>query len=134
MADNSPLVINLDQKNLVSFLQESKALGSSHPLSQRIFLLEVHVAGTTHVQGIESLTADLKADDRLDFFREADNPHDELAIVVKSGGEKLGYVPRNRNEVLARLMDAGKLVYGVLREKEKVGKWLRLTIRIFLED
>jgi hypothetical protein len=63
------------------------------------------------------------------------NPHDQLAIVVKDPrGRKIGYVPRGKNEVLARLMDAGKLVFGTLAEKEFVGKWLKMTMQVYLDD
>jgi hypothetical protein len=45
----------------------------------------------------------------LHFVREPDNKYDELAILVKDKeGNKMGYVPRYDNPVLARLMDAGK--------------------------
>jgi hypothetical protein len=45
----------------------------------------------------------------LGLRREPANPHDELAIeILAESGLKLGYIPRHRNPVLARLMDAGK--------------------------
>ena len=48
-----------------------------------------------------------------------------LAIIIHNQtGEKLGYVPREKNEVVARLMDAGKMVFGVLEEKEWRDEWL----------
>ena len=37
-------------------------------------------------------------------------------------------------EVLARLMDAGKLLFGRLEAKSWVGGWLKLEIRVFLRD
>jgi len=48
--------------------------------------------------------------------------------------KKLGYIPRDKNEILSRLMDAGKLIYGTVYKKERIGKWLKITIRIFLSD
>ncbi|MDR1577129.1 MAG: HIRAN domain-containing protein [Deltaproteobacteria bacterium] len=134
MADQIPSIINLDQENVVTLLNDPNALGLPHPFSQQIFLLDIHVAGTSYVQEIFSLTENLKPGDRLDFFREVNNPHDELAIVVKSAGQKIGYVPRSENVVLARLMDAGKQLFGIFRSKEKVGSWLKLSMRIFLDD
>lgn len=38
-------------------------------------------------------------------------PHDSLAIIVLTGSsQKIGYVPRHRNPILARLMDADKVL------------------------
>ena len=72
---------------------------------------------------------------KLKFVREANNPHDTLAIMVKDhDGNKLGYVPKQKNEILSRLMDAGKLIYGTVNKKERFGNWLKITIQIFMED
>ena len=41
----------------------------------------------------------------------AANGYDELAIRVETAaGERIGWVPKKHNDVLARLMDAGKLL------------------------
>ena len=46
---------------------------------------------------------------RLALRRQPENRYDALAIeVLGPEGHKLGYVPRRRNEMPARLMDAGK--------------------------
>ncbi|HAP32520.1 MAG TPA: hypothetical protein DCQ14_05650 [Firmicutes bacterium] len=51
------------------------------------------VAGTSYVEGILELEPHLQIDDKLDFFREPDNPHDAKAIVIKNvDGLKIGYV------------------------------------------
>lgn len=47
---------------------------------------------------------------------------------------KLGYVPKEDNVVFSRLMDAGKLLYGKIIEKEMKGKWLRIKIGIYLHE
>lgn len=46
------------------------------PFERDIFLFDTHVAGTSHVEGMEELEPHLKVGERLDFFREPDNPHD----------------------------------------------------------
>jgi len=61
--------------------------------------------------------------------------YDPMAIMVKDDNDKkLGYIPRDKNEILSRLMDAGKLIYGTVYKKERIGKWLKITIRVFLSD
>jgi hypothetical protein len=105
------------------------------PFEHNIFLFDTHVAGTSHVKDIEELEPDLNVDDKLNFFREPDNPHDKMAIVIKNAdGVKIGYVPKADNAIFSRLMDAGKLLFGRITAKEKIGKWLKINIKVFLHE
>ena len=105
------------------------------PFEHEIHLFDTHVAGTTHVAGIEDLEPFLKAGDKLDFFREPHNAHDERAIVIKTAsGVKIGYVPRRDNVVFSRLMDAGKKLFGRVTAKEWQGEWLKISIKIYLQE
>jgi hypothetical protein len=104
------------------------------PFVKEIFLIETHVAGTSHVP-IREIERGISIGDSLVLRREPDNPHDSLAILILTEkGEKLGYVPRDRNEILARLMDAGKFLLARLESKEWHGDWLRVAARVFLRD
>jgi HIRAN domain len=108
--------------------------GLSLPFAEEIFLIETHVAGTSHVP-IREIERGISIGDSLVLRREQDNPHDSLAILILTEkGEKLGYVPRDRNEILARLMDAGKFLFARLESKEWHGDWLRVAARVFLRD
>ena len=125
---------NADATNVPSVLKSCGLNDLSKPFSQNIHLTDMVIAGTTHVDGIAKLEPFLTQGMRLPFFRE-DNIHDSLAIMVKDGnGNKLGYVPRQQNEILARLMDAGKSLYGVVQSKEFVNKWLKITVQVYLND
>ena len=105
------------------------------PFEKDIFLFDTHVAGTSHIEGIEELEPHLNIDDRLDFFREPDNRYDKEAIVIKTaGGVKIGYVPKQDNVIFARLMDAGKLLFGRISGKEKKGNWVKLDIKVFMHE
>lgn len=105
------------------------------PFERDIFLFDTYVAGTTHIEGIEELEPYLKADDRLEFFREPDNEYDNQAIVIKIvDGVKIGYVPKQDNVIFARLMDAGKLIFGTITSKEKKGSWVKIYIKVFLHE
>lgn len=108
--------------------------GLAAPFAREIFLIETHIAGTSHVP-IREIEPGLAVADSLILRREPDNPHDPLAILILTEkGEKLGYVPRDRNEILARLMDAGKFLFARLESKEWQGDWLRVAARVFLRD
>lgn len=110
-------------------------LAIPQPFERDIFLFDTVVAGTSYIDGIEELAPFLNEGDKLDFFREPDNPHDHKAIVIKNAdGVKIGYVPRRDNVVFSRLMDAGKLLYGRISEKEMYGDWLKLDIKIYLHE
>ena len=105
------------------------------PFEREIFLFDTHVAGTTHIVGIEELEPFLKVGDKLDFFREPTNEHDERAIVIKNAsGVKIGYVPRRDNVVFSRLMDAGKRLFGRITAKEWRDEWLKIDIKIYLQE
>lgn len=105
------------------------------PFERDIFLFDTYVAGTTHIEGIEELEPHLNTDDRLEFFREPDNQYDKQAIVIKTAdGVKIGYVPQNDNVIFARLMDAGKLLFGKITAKEKKGSWVKLGIKVYLHE
>ena len=105
------------------------------PFKREISLLECHVAETNfrpHIAGIEpTLTAGAK----LKLQREPRNEFDESAIAVYDAeNNKLGYIPKNKNEVLAKLLDAGKSLSAKLVAKQWNDSWLKLDIEIFLND
>lgn len=117
------------------FHGKNDGLSLPKPFERDIFLFDTYVAGTTHIEGIEELEPHLNQDDRLEFFREPHNPFDQQAIVIKTrDGVKIGYVPKQDNVVFARLMDAGKLLFGKITAKEKKGSWIKIYIRIFLHE
>lgn len=118
---------------LIRMLHEE--LPGRKPYSSDLLLLSTIVAGTTHVVGIEELEPFLRPGERLELVRIPDNPSDPNAIKIYTKDRvKLGYVPRKDNQILARLMDAGKLLYGTLREKEWQQDWLRLGVDIYMTD
>lgn len=108
--------------------------GLTAPFAKEIFLIETHVAGTAHV-AIQEIEPVLLPGASLVLRREPDNSHDPLAILILTeDGRKTGYVPRDRNEILARLMDAGKFLFARLESKEWHGDWLCISARVFMKD
>lgn len=108
--------------------------GLALPFVQEIFLMLCHVAGTSHCD-LDEVEKEINVADILLFKREPDNQYDSLAILIfDQSGNKLGYVPRAKNEVIARLMDAGKLLFGKLETKEWKDSWLKLGVRVYMRD
>jgi hypothetical protein len=91
--------------------------GALQPFVRDIPLLETYVAGTSY-RCLDAVLPTLALGSRLVLEREPDNPHDARAIRIRSEAHvDLGYVPRAKNEVLASLLDAGKLLFGRLDQK-----------------
>lgn len=128
-------VIKIDGSNIVNILNNKGALDIEKPFSREIFLIEVHIAGTTHIDNIDVLEPKLTEGVEVQFFREPNNQYESKAIVVKDKeGNKLGYIPKEKNEILSRLMDAGKLLYGKVKTKKKLGDWIKIEMEVYLKD
>ncbi len=107
----------------------------SLPFGQEIYLLGTYVAGTSYVDDIESIEQEIVSGDLLELRREPGNPYDPMAILVLDPhGRKMGYVPRESNKVLARLMDGGKFLAARVKTKEWRDSFLLVKIRIFLQE
>ena len=105
------------------------------PFTREIFLLDCYVAGTNFRPDIADIESDLTAGAQLKLQREQQNGFDESAIAIYDAeNHHLGYVPKTKNEVLARLLDAGKSLSAKLVAKQWNDSWLKLDIEIFLND
>lgn len=108
--------------------------GGLLPFAREIMLVECPIAGTSH-RPVKEIEPTLAPGAFLVLKREPQNPHDALAIMILTeAGEHLGYVPRAKNEALARLMDAGKLLFARLETKAWQGDWLKVEVHIYLRD
>ena len=124
----------------VSFLkQNGKSVQS--PFSRDIFLMNTMINGAMHMEEIHKKAAKLHEGERVQLILEPKNKYDDKAILVKNeAGEKLGYIPRVKNEVLYHLMDAGKYLFGIVKEGD-IGenldpddKWIEIYIDVFMVD
>src|SRR4051794_40354696 len=81
--------------------------GTLLPFARELIVLECHVAGTSY-HNLDEIETQLNLNDRLLLIRESENEHDKFAVAIyTSRREKLGYLPRSKNETIARLLDAG---------------------------
>ncbi len=102
-------------------------------MPRQILVLECLVAGTSF-RKLNAIEPQIKAEVKLDVKREADNEYDEYAVALYFEKSKIGFIPRDKNEVIARLMDAGKQFFATLQAKEWEGNWLKLDIKVYLKD
>ena len=106
------------------------------PFESEIFLDAMEVARTLETRDMLVKCKDINAGDTLVLKREPQNKFDSLAIRVETtGGVNIGYVPREKNGILARLMDAGKLIVAEVRDKKLVDEFfISLWMEVFLKE
>lgn len=120
---------------LATFYTATGKLNFSTPFAREILLLECCVAGTTYRENIEEIAEWLETGANLRLQREPENKFDPQAIAVYDAQNNiLGYIPRAKNEVLARLLEAGKHLSAKLVAQDTLDGWTRLNIEIFLHD
>ncbi len=130
----SQAIVKIDPKYLEIVRSSLNKTGLPKPFVQEVELLDCNIAGTTFIN-LKDIEPYLKKNQLLVLKREPKNEYDDKAILILTeDGQKLGYVPQERNEILSNLMDAGKLLFGRLDEKNWVGRWLRLDIQVYLRD
>jgi len=102
-------------------------------MPKEILVLETIVAGTSF-RKLKELEPKLTTQTKLEVKREAKNEFDEFAIALHFENKKVGYIPKDSNEVIARLLDAGKAFFATITDKEWEGNWLKIEISVYLKD
>lgn len=117
---------------LLALLQGSSS--ELMPFVRELLVLECHIAGTSYLD-LEEVEPDLKENDRFLLLREPENKFDQFAVAIYTTGKiKLGYLPRDKNETISRLMDSGKMIFASMLSKTWMNDWLKMSVRVFLVD
>lgn len=118
-----------------------KGLSIPTPFSRDILLMQTVINGTMRVDNIRERAAALKEGTVVRLVLEPNNPADERAILVKDPeGQKLGYIPRLKNEIPYHLLDAGKNLYGVVitgnigENLDVNDSWIDIYIDVYMKD
>ena len=120
--------------NLIAILKGLDKNKVPKPFQREIFILDTHIAGTHYYQA-KKQAQKLKEGHHLVFCREKDNPHDHRAIAILDlEKNKLGYLPQKKNEVVSRLMDAGKAIYAVIQKMEWKNQYLKIDIKVYMRE
>ena len=113
----------------------SEMPNSLQPFSREIFLLDIVVAGTTHVENISYIYPYLEKDQVLRMQRDPKNKFDENAIALYYDENRIGWVPRELNLVISRLMDAGKAFFCRIEDVELVDDyWVKISAKIYMVE
>lgn len=101
--------------------------------TREIRLSSPYIAGFQYYQGLE-LEQMLKENDGLILKREPQNTHDCYAIEVFTDSNKLGYLPREENKVIARMMDQGITVKGrIVKVNPEASPYRKVKMKLFYE-
>ncbi|MBA4411465.1 MAG: hypothetical protein C0397_18855 [Odoribacter sp.] len=92
-----------------------------------------YIAGFQYYKGVE-VEQMLKENDSLILKRESQNTHDCYAIEVFNGNNKLGYLPREENKVIARMMDQGIAVKArIIKINPEDHPYRKVKMKVFYE-
>ena len=102
---------------------------------QVVFLTNCHLAGTNEIADIKDKVDGIKNDEPLVLRRTATDVADARAVSVETtSGTLIGYVPRRYGAVMARLMDAGKLLSAKLIGRDCDEQWADVTVAIEMRE
>ncbi len=129
-------LVKTEDIGLMSIISGLGGISIDKPFSKEVLLTNTHVAGTSYITNIHEIASALQKDTKLQLFREQQNKFDKMAVLIKDcSGNKLGYVPRYKNDMIAHLMDAGKLIYAKIDSKQETGSnYIEIRINIYLKD
>ena len=81
----------------------------------------------------DAVWSSLAVGQQLTRVREPLNEYDPDAVAVYRGKDKLGYVPRAENSVVARMLDRGESVEaGICSLRVDEDPWERVRFRVYL--
>ena len=108
-------------------------LGAAQADGVRVLIQHSPLAGSQYY-ALSTVWQEIRAGDALTLVREPGNRHDSNAIRVEWRGQKLGYVPRAANRVIAEALDAGeRLSARVSSVSDNKNPWLRVAFEVFVE-
>lgn len=83
---------------------------------------------------MDELETDLIPGSVLKMIRHPKNEYDEHAIGIYINNIRIGWVPQEFNEVISRLMDAGKAFFCRIENARRINKWLKIDVKIYMVE
>lgn len=78
--------------------------------SRQIFLMDTYLAG---IKYIRNFNIKMRYANVLDLFREFNGASLNLVAVYNENKERVGYLPKEQSEIIARLIDSGKKIIAI---------------------
>lgn len=100
---------------------------------KKIYLLQSFVRGFCYYEG-PSLLDKMQPGQLLELVHESDNKHDKCAIALYFNSQKIGFIPREDNQILSKLMDAEvlELLAEITHIEPKAETWENVRVAIYL--
>ena len=100
---------------------------------QKIYLLHCYVRGFRFYEGDELLPR-MRRGDVLQLVREPQNTFDSNAIALHYQNHKIGFIPRESNDVMSKLMDDGTLQIEaeITHVQPDADLWEQVQIAVYL--
>lgn len=131
--------LGLDKRGVKTPLQKAMDAscmqnGSQPEKGSFIKLMQSKIAGTTHIQDRNALNA-LNPGDILVLERDVDNRFDSHAVAVYDvNGVRVGFIPKEDNEAISSLLEAGKMLFCEILSIDDRGRFFDIDITIMLEE
>ncbi len=108
--------------------------GARQVESRRLLSLgQFYVAGFQYYDGPD-IIHQLRAGQRYELVAEPENPHDAFAVAIYWHNRQLGYIPRQENRSLSRLLQqGGKLHCQAVSANAQAAPWLALEVAVTAE-
>lgn len=120
-------------KNIIGLFGLSVLPVSLFRQYQNIYLLQSFIRGFQYYEG-PKLLAQMHEGDLLELVREPHNPHDGYAIALHFNQHRIGYLPRENNEIVSRLLDANavELHAEITHLNKAAASWENVSVAIYL--
>ena len=96
------------------------------PRNKRVYLMDSQLIGTKYIRNYEAKVIQLS---EVDLFREFSRVSINTVAVYNKRKEKIGYLPKEHSEVIARLIDAGKKIYALSIPNDE-----GIALKIYMND
>ncbi len=124
----SDIIIKND--GALQYAKKLDALTAIKPLEKEVFLKALFVRDIFINQG---RLLKLKIGDTLDLKRDP-QPYDDLIVAVFNGYERLGELAEFDEEIIARLLDAGKKIVAKVKNIVIIPEYSSLEISVSMID
>ena len=129
-------IVKLSPELLAMFAGQAET-NALAPFTREVFLLHIEVAGTGYCEQMNDIYPKLKTDEVLQMRRDPHNKYDKKAIGIYFEQTRIGWVPRTMNEIISRLMDAGKVFFcriTELSEQSPENPWKHISCKIYMVE
>ncbi len=120
-------------KGIIGFLGISALPASMVKQYHRYYLLQSFVRGFRFYEGLKLLD-EMHKGDLLEMLREPANEYDPNAIALCFNQHKIGFIPKEDNDILSRLMDADvvKLQAEITHLNKEAKAWENVHIGVYV--